>query len=70
MTIKGKYRSDVEKEEWLKIMTVDIMSSEESEVDEEEDVIVIHPLPWLSHKVACFKETLDLEIKKDKTPQA
>lgn len=68
MTIKGKYKSDSEKEEWLKIMTVDIMSSEESDVDGDEDVIVIHPLPWLSDKVAHFKETLDLEIKKEKTP--
>ena len=51
-------------------MTIELMSSEESENDNEDDVIVVHPLPWLSEKVENFKQTLDIKIKKDKTPQA
>ncbi len=70
MIDKGTYKNDAEKDEWLKVMTVELMSSEESDYDNNEEVIVVHPLPWLSDKVVNFKQTLDLEIKKDKTPQA
>ena len=44
-------------------MTVELMSSEESDNDNEEEIIVVHPLPWLSEKVEKFKQTLDLEVK-------
>ena len=51
-------------------MTVDLMSSEESGEDDDKEVIIVHPLPWLSDKVASFKAQIDLQVKKDKTPQA
>ena len=66
---KGKYKNE-EKEEWMKLMTIDLMSSEESGMDDHEEVIIVHPLPWLSEKIIQFKETLDLQAKKEKTPQA
>lgn len=70
MIKKGKYKDEAERDEWLKVMSIELMSSEESECENEEDVIVVHPLPWLSEKVVTFKANLDLEIRRDKTPQA
>ena len=53
-------------------MTPQIMSSDESTIDEDDhdEVILIHPLPWLSATVANFKQKLDDSIELNKTPQA
>ena len=34
-----------------KILLLEMMSSEDSEVDEEEEVLTVHPLPWRACKV-------------------
>ena len=70
MAAKGSYRSEEEKDKWLSVMKVEVMSSDESDEDDGEEVIVVHPLPWLSAEVAAFKQQIDDEIKKEKSPQA
>lgn len=67
---KGEYRNEEEKEKWSSVMKIEVMSSDESEEDEGDDVILVHPLPWLSAEVVAFKQKLDEEIKREKTPQA
>ena len=37
------------------------MSSDESGEDDNEEVIVIHPLAWLSAEFVAFKQQLDEE---------
>lgn len=69
MLEKGTYK-DGEKEKWKEIMTIDAMSSDESDMEEGDEVIVVHPLPWLSQSVVHFKMTLDEQIKSSKTPQS
>ena len=54
---------------WEKIMILDLISSEESTVDEEE-VLVVHPLPWRSSKVDAMFNRLDEYTKDNKSPQA
>lgn len=49
-------------------MTADFMSSEES--DDENDTIIVKPLPWRSSKVAGFMQNLDVVGIEGKTPQA
>ncbi len=57
-------------EQWRDIMTIDAMSSEESDMEEGDQVIMLHPLPWLSQSVLQLKLTLDDQIKSSKSPQA
>ena len=44
----GSYEDDGEKEMWRKIMTMDLMSSDESCYEGGEEVLVSKPLPWES----------------------
>lgn len=70
MASKGNYKTNEEKEEWMGVLKMTIMSSDSSGEDDGEDVLVVHPLPWLSADVSDFKCKLDEEIKKEKSPQA
>ena len=51
-------------------MKIEFMSSEESEVDGDEDVLSVHNLPWRKAAVKKMFDTLDAEIAKTKTPQS
>lgn len=53
---------------WEKIMIFDLISSEETAVHEEE-VLVVHPLPWRSSKVDAMFNRLDEYTKDCKSPQ-
>ena len=46
------------------------MSSDESRNDDDKEVIISHPLPWLSSNVELFKKKLDEAGLKNKSPQA
>jgi len=70
MAANGKYKTDEEREDWLWVIKVPLMSSDSSGEDDGEDVIVVHPLPWISADVTTFKKKLDEEILKEKSPQA
>lgn len=51
-------------------MKTEYMSSEESDVDGEEDVLRVHDLPWRKPSVKRMFNTLDSESVKRKTPQS
>ena len=51
-------------------MKIGYMSSEESGMEDGEEVNIVKPLPWLSASVAQFKSLLDDQIVKEKSPQA
>ena len=36
----------------------------------DDEFILVHPVPWLSVEVTAFKQKLDEEIKKEKSPRA
>ena len=42
--------NDKDKEKWMKVMTTEMMSSEESD-NEDADIIIFKPLPWRSRRV-------------------
>ena len=67
--MRGQFKDD-EKEKWEGIMKIEYMSSEESGVEDGEDVNVVRPLPWLSASVTQFKSALDNQTMKEKSPQA
>ena len=58
------------KEQWQSILTVELMSSDESGEEDGEEVLIVHPIPWLSDSVAQFKHSLDQQILSAKKPQA
>ena len=49
---------------------LETMSSEDSEVDEEEEVLTVRPLPWRVSKVDMMLKRLDDDVKETKSPQA
>jgi len=67
---KGSFKDEDNKEEWKKILTMEFVSSEESGMEEDDEVIIIRPLPWLSSTVTEFKLKLDAETKLNRTPLA
>ena len=59
------------KEKWKDVLNITLMSSDESEIEEDgTDVIVNHKLPWLTDVVEDFKQMLDAETLQGKTQQA
>ena len=46
------------------------MSSDESGMDEGNEVLIVKPLPWESEKVKAFKAKLDEAALQEKTPLA
>ena len=55
---------------WEKVLVLEMMSSEDSEIDEEEEVLMVHPLPWRASKVDAMFKRLDDGIKENKSPQS
>ena len=70
MAAKGQYKTDEEKQMWLSIINSALMSSDSSGEDDGEEVIIVHPLPWISADVTAFKKKLDDQIAQEKSPQA
>ena len=46
------------------------MSSDESGIEEGDEVLILKPLPWESAEVAHFKQALDDAALEEKSPQA
>ena len=70
MAEKGEFSSDEDRKMWMSVLKLEAMSSDESGEDEDEEILIIHPIPWLTADVVSFKQALDSEIKKEKSPQA
>ena len=56
------------KEKWKDILNITLMSSDESEMEEDgTEVVVNHQLPWLTDVIEDFKQMLDGETLQNKT---
>ena len=69
MAMFNKLVKDEDKEKWMKVMTTEMMSSEDND-SEDADTIVVKPLPWRSQRVTKFFYTLDDNVKAFKFSQA
>lgn len=65
--MKNRRLTEEQREKWLKVMTNDFMSSEESG---EEDSINIRRLPWRSQYVDSMFKKIDSYSKAKKSSQA
>ena len=63
MATKGNYSSTEEREEWLGVLKTAVMSSDSSGKEDGEEVIIVHPLSWISDDVKSFKNKFDEQIK-------
>lgn len=67
---KMKFKKPSDSDLWQKVLVSDLMSSEESGMDEEDEVLKVHSLPWRSSKVTKMFQHLDMEVVKAKSPQS
>lgn len=58
------------REAWEKVMTPDMIFSEDSGTDDGEEVLVVRPLPWRSARGSYMFQEVDRQNLKDKSPQS
>ena len=61
--------AEKEKEKWSKVFTPEMISSEDSD-SEHEDIIIVKPLSWRSNRVTQMFRDLDSKVEENKTVQA
>ena len=64
------FSDEKQRERWLCVMRIDMMSSEESGQEEDEEVILVKTFPWRSDQVNKLLKQLDQKISAERTPQA
>ena len=66
--------NQAQKEKWAPCIVAEMMSSEESDGDdngdEESTVFVVRPLPWRSDKVNSFFSSLDSKFSKNQSKKS
>ena len=56
-------------EEWRKVLVIEYTSSEESRMDDDNEVIIVKPLPWHSSYVNQMFHRFDDKVIAEKSPQ-
>ena len=56
---KVKFTVPKDREKWEKVLTLEVMSSEDSGMEEDEEILVVRPLPWRSTRVDEMFDELD-----------
>lgn len=64
------FRSENAKKQWIKVMTPEYMSSDESGMEEDDDTLVIHYLSWRAKAVNDLFKYLDDRIWTKKSALA
>ena len=65
-----KFADGRDRDMWRKVMTLDIMSSEDSTEDDGDEVLMVRPLPWRSSRVEEMFQEIDKMNLEGKTPQS
>ena len=67
--VEKKFTDPKEKEKWSKILTAELISSEESGSDNGEQVLIVRALPWRSSRVDHMFRILDKSALSMRSPQ-
>ena len=67
---KMEFIEEGQHEKWRKVLVIEYMSSEESGVDDDNEVIIVKPLPWRSSYVNQMFRRLDDKVIAEKSPQS
>ena len=70
MLNKVKFTIPKDREKWEKVLVLELMSSEDSGMDEDEEILAVRPLPWRSTRVDEMFDELDKKIQSGKSPQS
>ena len=65
-----QFTHEEQRERWKVVMDIEFMSSEESGMDEDEEVIMVKCLPWRSDQVNELLKRIDDRINRDRSSQA
>ena len=66
--MKTNSLSQAQKERWAPCVVAEMMSSEES--DDENEEFVVRPLPWRSDKVDSLYSSLDMKFNKKRSKKS
>lgn len=68
--MKNDKLTQEQREKWLSVLKNEIMSSEESDMDEDgEEIVTVHPLPWRSEYCTRMFGKIDKFVTHHRTPQ-
>ena len=65
---KMNFCSEHAKKEWKKVLTPEDISSDESGLEEDNDTLVVHQLPWQARAISDLFKQLDNRIWGEKFP--
>ena len=68
-TFQRQSFNEDDRKKWEKFLIVDFMSSEESDVEDAEPVLVVKALPWRSERVTRFLMKLDEKTQQSEQSQ-
>ena len=67
---KVKFSDESHRERWLEALKIDTMSSEESDKENDEDILVVRPLSWRSTEYEKLLKIIDKNQEKCRSSQA
>ena len=67
---KVKFSDESHRECWLEALKIDTMSSEESDKENEEDILVVRPLSWRSTEYEKLLKIIDKNREECRSSQA
>lgn len=65
-----EFSSEAQWECWQVVMEADNISSEDSGMDSDEEVLIVKQLPWRSEQVNSLFKRLDQKVMQEKSPHA
>ena len=68
--MKMRFTDERQRERWLSAMQREVMSSEESEVEAGDEIVVVKKFPWRSDQLYTLIKRVDAKVAIDHTPQA
>ena len=69
MLMNGEFEAgERDATQWMSVLKLE--TTDESDVEDGVEVLVVHQLPWFSETVCDLKRALDQQIWMSKTPQA
>lgn len=62
--------NDVDRAKWEKVLVSELISSDESEIEDEKSILIVKELSWRSVRVSTFFSRLDQAHEHRKSEQA
>ena len=67
---KKNFATSEDRNKWAKVLTLEVMSSEESGTEDGQEVLFVRPLPWRALSVKNVFDEIDRQNLAAKSPQS